>query len=58
MPETGFMPSTLLIDEPELGLHLHGSLVAMDVGFDAMKGKCPHFAQWLEKLERLKSIEP
>ncbi|WP_448216951.1 DUF4276 family protein [Endozoicomonas sp. 2B-B] len=34
----------------------HGSLVAMDIGLDAMRVKCPHFAQWLEKLERLKPI--
>ena len=36
----------------------HGSLVAMDVGLDAMKARCPHFAKWLEKLERLKPIVP
>ncbi|MCW7553288.1 DUF4276 family protein [Endozoicomonas gorgoniicola] len=36
----------------------HGSLVAMNVGLDAMKARCPHFAKWLEKLERLKPIVP
>ena len=35
---------------------LHGSLVAMDVGLDTMKAKCPHFAQWLEKLEQLQPL--
>ena len=35
---------------------LHGSLVAMDVGLDTMKARCPHFSQWLGKLEMLKPL--
>lgn len=35
---------------------LHGSLVAMDVGLEAMRARCPHFAQWLEKLEQLQPL--
>lgn len=35
----------------------HGCLVAMDVGLDAMKAKCPHFSQWLAKLEQLNPID-
>ena len=35
----------------------HGSLVALDVGLDAMRNRCPHFAQWLEKLEQLQPLE-
>lgn len=35
---------------------LHGSLVAMDVGLDTMRARCPHFAQWLSKLEQLQPL--
>lgn len=34
----------------------HGSLVAMDVGLDTMRNRCPHFAQWLSKLEQLQPL--
>ena len=35
---------------------LHGCLVALDVGLDTMRARCPHFAQWLKKLEQLKLL--
>lgn len=31
----------------------HGPLIACDIGLDAMRAACPHFAQWLDKLDRL-----
>ena len=33
----------------------HGILVATEVGIDAMKRECPRFAQWLTRLESLRS---
>lgn len=32
---------------------LHGPLIACDIGLDAMRGSCPHFAAWLGKIEKL-----
>ncbi|RON55360.1 DUF4276 family protein [Pseudomonas frederiksbergensis] len=31
----------------------HGPLIACEIGLDAMREKCPHFNQWLQKLEAL-----
>lgn len=32
---------------------VHGPLIACDIGLDAMRAACPHFAQWLSKLDAL-----
>lgn len=32
---------------------LHGPLIACDIGLDAMRAACPHFAAWLGKIEQL-----
>ncbi len=32
---------------------LHGPLIACDIGLDEMRAACPHFAQWLERIESL-----
>jgi Domain of unknown function (DUF4276) len=31
----------------------HGPLIACDIGLDAIRKSCPHFNQWLERLEKL-----
>lgn len=31
----------------------HGPLIACDIGLDAIRAACPHFAEWLDQLERL-----
>jgi hypothetical protein len=32
---------------------LHGPLIACDIGLDAMRAGCPHFAGWLNRIESL-----
>ncbi|MBN2680285.1 DUF4276 family protein [Acidithiobacillus montserratensis] len=32
---------------------VHGPLIACDIGLDAMRAACPHFAQWLDRLDAL-----
>ena len=32
---------------------LLGILAALEIGLDAMRGECPHFAMWLSRLEAL-----
>ena len=32
---------------------LHGPLIAMDIGLDAIRNRCAHFSQWLARLEAL-----
>jgi hypothetical protein len=32
---------------------LHGALIAIDIGLDIIRQKCPHFNQWLKILENL-----
>lgn len=34
---------------------LHGPLIACDIGLDAMRARCPHFANWLACLDALKA---
>lgn len=34
---------------------LHGPLIALDIGLDAIRSKCPHFNAWLLQLESLGS---
>jgi hypothetical protein len=31
----------------------HGPLIACEIGLDAMRGACPHFNEWLVKLESI-----
>lgn len=31
----------------------HGPLIACEIGLDAMRGACPHFNEWLKKLDAL-----
>lgn len=33
----------------------HGPLIACDIGLDAMRVACPHFAHWLSNLDALKA---
>jgi hypothetical protein len=32
---------------------VHGPLIACDIGLDAMRAACPHFAEWLGQLDTL-----
>jgi hypothetical protein len=32
---------------------LHGSLIAVEIGIEKMREKCPHFHEWLIELEKL-----
>lgn len=32
---------------------VHGPLIACDIGLDAMRDACPHFAEWLSRLDGL-----
>lgn len=36
---------------PEYQKTVHGPLIACDIGLDAMRAECPHFAAWLQRLE-------
>lgn len=36
---------------------VHGPLIANSIGLDAMRAACPHFAEWLGKLDALASTE-
>ena len=35
---------------------VHGPLVAIDIGLDAMRAECPHFDAWLRRLEALAPV--
>jgi len=35
---------------------IHGPLIACEIGLDALRGSCPHFNEWLVKLEALPSL--
>ena len=32
---------------------VYGSILAGAIGIEAMQARCPHFAEWIEKLKRL-----
>ena len=50
-PETA--PSKRLIDAiPDYDKIVFGNCVAMDIGLDKIREKCPLFNEWVEKLER------
>jgi len=38
---------------PNYQKSMHGPLIAMDIGLDAMRVHCPHFNNWLTQLEAL-----
>ncbi len=38
---------------PDYQKPLHGALIAYDIGLDAIRAACPHFAAWLQKIDRL-----
>lgn len=35
---------------------VHGPLIALDIGLDAIRQECPHFAEWLQKIEALREV--
>ncbi|GKW07314.1 DUF4276 family protein [Pectobacterium carotovorum] len=39
---------------PEYQKTLHGPLIAADIGLDTIRQQCPHFEDWLQRLEALK----
>lgn len=36
---------------------IHGPLLAMEIGLDVIRSACPHFDQWLSKLENSELVE-
>ena len=38
---------------PDYSKVLHGTLAAQAVGIETMRRECPHFRDWLERLEAL-----
>jgi hypothetical protein len=42
---------------PEFDKLLHGSIAATRTGLDKIRAACPHFNQWLDKLESLGSAQ-
>ena len=43
----------ILAAMPNYQKTVHGPLIACEIGLDAMRGTCPHFNEWLKKLEVL-----
>ena len=43
----------ILAAMPNYQKTFHGPLIACEIGLDAMRGACPHFNEWLVKLEAL-----
>jgi hypothetical protein len=43
----------ILAAMPDYQKPFHGPLIACDTGLDAMRAACPHYAGWLDKLDRL-----
>lgn len=43
----------LLAAIPAYKKTLHGPLIAGDIGLDTIRQQCPHFNQWLDKMEKL-----
>jgi hypothetical protein len=51
-PETA--PSKRIINEiPDYQKAVAGPMIAQKIGISAMRARCPHFAEWLDKLEAL-----
>ncbi len=38
---------------PDYQKTVHGPLIALDIGLDAMRAACPHFSDWLQRLDVL-----
>ena len=36
---------------------LHGLLLAMEMGLNAIRDTCPHFNEWLNKLETIEEMK-
>lgn len=43
----------ILVAMPGYQKTLHGPLIACEIGLDAMRTGCPHFSQWVERIESL-----
>lgn len=53
-PETA--PSKRILEAmPEYQKTFHGPLIACEIGLDAMRKACPHFNEWLLRLESLRA---
>lgn len=39
---------------PHYGKVLHGSIIAQRIGLDTIRAECPHFNEWLTKLEHVR----
>ncbi len=51
-PQTA--PSKRILDVmPSYQKTVHGPLIAIDIGLDAMRAACPHFDRWLKRIEGL-----
>jgi hypothetical protein len=51
-PETH--PSQRIVDLiPEYEKPLHGNLAALEIGFEPIRTECPHFQEWISRLESL-----
>lgn len=47
-------PSKRILDAmPGYQKPVHGPLIASDIGLDSMRAQCPHFNDWLRRLESL-----
>jgi len=38
---------------PDYQKPLHGNLAALEIGFDLIRKECPHFSEWIDRLEAL-----
>jgi succinylglutamate desuccinylase len=38
--------------------NVHGPLLAHSIGLQTLRGRCPHFGQWLTRLEQLDQTTP
>jgi hypothetical protein len=45
----------VLID-PRYKKPLHGSLIASEIGLPRIRGECPHFNDWMTRLESLQPL--
>jgi hypothetical protein len=48
--ETTAPSKRILVAYPSYEKIWEGNLMAIDVGIELMKSKCPHFSDWLEKI--------
>jgi len=52
-PETAPKRIMCAVGDEKYRKLLHGPLIAMDIGLDRIKERCPHFAEWLIRIETL-----